>query len=80
MIELEVSSLSSEELYRILTHWIAPRPIAWVSTVSKDGVVNLAPFSFFNLVCDQPPILMLSVSKREDGSQKDTSKEYSGGW
>ena len=70
MIELEVSSLSYEELYQILTHWIAPKPIAWVSTVNKDGVVNLAPFSFFNLVCDQPPILMLSISKKEDKSQK----------
>jgi len=74
MIELEVSGLSSKELYRVLIHWIAPRPIAWVSTVNKDGVVNLAPFSFFNLVCDQPPILMLSISKKEDGSRKDTSR------
>jgi len=73
-MELDVKKLSSDELYDILTGWVAPRPIAWVSTLSKEGVINLAPFSFFNLVCDQPPVLMLSVSKKEDGSRKDTTR------
>jgi Conserved protein/domain typically associated with flavoprotein oxygenases, DIM6/NTAB family len=73
-MELDVKNLSSDELYDILVDWVAPRPIAWVSTLSKEGVINLAPFSFFNLVCDQPPVLMLSISKKEDGTRKDTAR------
>lgn len=45
---------------------VAPRPIGWVSTVSKDGVLNLAPYSFFNAVCDTPPIMMFSSAGRKD--------------
>lgn len=72
MIELEVQKASSEEVYEILTTLVVPRPIAWVSSISKEGVFNLAPFSFFNLVCDDPPILIISISNRDDGSLKDT--------
>jgi flavin reductase (DIM6/NTAB) family NADH-FMN oxidoreductase RutF len=39
---------------------IAPRPIGWISTISRDGVVNLAPYSFFNMICDLPPLVMFS--------------------
>jgi flavin reductase (DIM6/NTAB) family NADH-FMN oxidoreductase RutF len=73
-MEFDAKRLSPDELYDILTDWVAPRPIAWVSTLSKECVVNLAPFSFFNLVCDQPPVLMLSISKKEDGTRKDTAR------
>jgi len=73
-MELEVSNLPSEELYKLITEWVAPRPIAWVSTINKNGTINLAPFSFFNLVCDEPPVIMLSISKREDGTRKDTAR------
>ncbi|WP_029552115.1 flavin reductase family protein [Thermocrinis jamiesonii] len=73
-MELEVSNLPSDELYKLITQWVAPRPIAWVSTTNKEGIINLAPFSFFNLVCDEPPVVMLSISKREDGTQKDTAR------
>ena len=73
-MELDIKDLSSDELYDILVDWVAPRPIAWVSTLSKEGVINLAPFSFFNVVCDQPPVLMLSISKKEDGTKKDTAR------
>jgi flavin reductase (DIM6/NTAB) family NADH-FMN oxidoreductase RutF len=51
---------------------VAPRPIAWVSTVSADGVANLAPYSFFNAVSDAPPILMISSSPAPDRAGKDT--------
>ncbi len=73
-IEFDTKDLFSFELYDILTSWVAPRPIAWVSTLSKEGETNVAPFSFFNLVCDEPPIVMLSISKREDGTRKNTSQ------
>lgn len=45
---------------------VAPRPIGWVSTISADGRVNLAPYSFFNGVCDAPPMVMFSSSGRKD--------------
>ena len=45
---------------------VAPRPIGWISTVSKAGVLNLAPYSFFNAVCDSPPIMMFSSAGRKD--------------
>jgi flavin reductase (DIM6/NTAB) family NADH-FMN oxidoreductase RutF len=45
---------------------VAPRPIGWISTVSKAGVLNLGPYSFFNAVCDSPPIMMFSSSGRKD--------------
>ncbi len=45
---------------------VAPRPIGWISTVSRAGVLNLAPYSFFNAVCDSPPIVMFSSAGRKD--------------
>lgn len=45
---------------------IAPRPIAWVSTVSNAGIGNLAPYSFFNMVNDRPPMMMFSSIGRKD--------------
>ncbi|RTZ70390.1 MAG: flavin reductase family protein [Aquificaceae bacterium] len=53
---------------------IVPRPIAWVTTVSKNGVVNLAPFSFYNGITSKPPLIMVSVGKRKDGTPKDTAR------
>lgn len=51
---------------------VMPRPIGWISTVSKRGIVNLAPFSFFNLVSGDPPIVMFSGSPKRDNGRKDT--------
>src|SRR5271163_5038227 len=66
------SDLSHSELYSILLNSVAPRPIAWVSTVSASGDLNLAPFSFFNVVCVNPPLLAfapgLRRSKRPEAS------------
>lgn len=55
-----------------MIHAIVPRPIAFVSTVDENGVVNLAPFSFFNGVSSSPPCLVFSVTKKGDGTKKDT--------
>ena len=57
--------------YKVLIGCVVPRPIAWVSSVSADGVLNLAPFSFFNAVCSNPPTVMFSAGSRE-GVAKDT--------
>ncbi|WP_420414700.1 flavin reductase family protein [Roseibium sp.] len=47
---------------------IAPRPIGWISSLDKDGRTNLAPYSFFNCVCDRPPIVMFSSSNYKDSA------------
>jgi flavin reductase (DIM6/NTAB) family NADH-FMN oxidoreductase RutF len=58
------SNLSHSELYGILLNSVAPRPIAWVSTMSASGQLNLAPFSFFNAVCVDPPLLAFAPGLR----------------
>ncbi len=71
-MQLDFAALPAREAYRWLTATVTPRPIAWVSTRSADGIDNLAPFSFFQVVCDAPPTLMLSIGLRPDGVEKDT--------
>jgi flavin reductase (DIM6/NTAB) family NADH-FMN oxidoreductase RutF len=73
------SDISHSELYGILLNSVAPRPIAWVSTVSASGQPNLAPFSFFNCVCVDPPLLAFAPGHRmpkqpevRHGEAKDT--------
>jgi flavin reductase (DIM6/NTAB) family NADH-FMN oxidoreductase RutF len=73
------SELSHSELYSIILNSVAPRPIAWVSTVSAAGQHNLAPFSFFNAVCVDPPLLAFAPgfrpamqSNANHGEAKDT--------
>ena len=51
---------------------VVPRPIGWLSTISKDGIINLAPYSFFNALSYDPPFVMISAGCRQDGSKKDT--------
>ncbi len=58
--------------YKVCTGLVAPRPIALVSTVSPDGVTNLAPFSFFNMISANPPVVVLGPSIKRDGARKDT--------
>ena len=58
------SELGDREVYNILLNAVAPRPIAWVSTLSASGQPNLAPFSFFNVVCAEPPMLGFAPSMR----------------
>ncbi|MGA8836323.1 MAG: flavin reductase family protein [Candidatus Sulfotelmatobacter sp.] len=73
------SEISHNELYGILLNSVAPRPIAWVSTISPSGQHNLAPFSFFNVVCVDPPLLAFAPGLRQPkqpeagrGEAKDT--------
>ena len=58
--------------YRVLTGVVVPRPIALVSTVSADGMANLAPFSFFNAMAHSPPTVVLGISRQADWKAKDT--------
>jgi flavin reductase (DIM6/NTAB) family NADH-FMN oxidoreductase RutF len=69
---IDTASTDPREVYRHMIACILPRPIAWVSSLSAAGVPNLAPFSFFNGVCCNPPTLVFSVANKRDGSKKDT--------
>jgi flavin reductase (DIM6/NTAB) family NADH-FMN oxidoreductase RutF len=71
---LDFSTLQSRDAYRWMASTIAPRPIAWVSSLSEDGVANLAPFSFFQMITARPPTLMISPLVQTDGSKKDTAR------
>ena len=75
---------SFSETHKLMIGSIVPRPIALVSTTSKDGINNLAPFSYFNGVCSKPPTIMFAPARRGwDGKEKDTlinirdTKEFS---
>ena len=69
---LDAAQLPHADIYRILIGSIAPRPVAWVGTRSKNGVNNLAPFSFYNCFSSKPPIIGFSTIPRPDGRKKDT--------
>ena len=69
---IDPTEISKRTLYGHMTRLITPRPIAWVSTRSRDGVDNLAPFSYFNAVGTRPPTLMFCPANKADGSKKDT--------
>ncbi len=71
-MQLDFSRLEPLERYRWLASTVTPRPIAWVSSVSVDGVSNLAPFSFFTVISDDPATLLINVNHRADGGLKDT--------
>ncbi len=69
-LDLTDSDATWREAYRLCIGFVAPRPIALVSTVSPRGVANLAPYSFYNMVCARPPIVMFSSGARRDGTLK----------
>ena len=71
-MEYAASDLTPRERYKVLTSFVLPRPIAWVTSVGPSGVVNAAPFSFFNVFCEDPPLCMIAVNRRPDGQEKDT--------
>ena len=68
------NQLSAQEAYKLLIGCVVPRPIAWVSTISKEGVANVAPFSFFTVVCTSPPKLGITIipDKNNKRDKKDT--------
>ncbi|MFT5542313.1 MAG: flavin reductase (DIM6/NTAB) family NADH-FMN oxidoreductase RutF [Glaciecola sp.] len=72
-MNIDLSSMSSNSVYHLMTQTIIPRPIAWVLSENNDASLNLAPFSYFNAVCSDPPLLMLSMGKKPNGNTKDTS-------
>jgi len=70
-MQFDPNELEHTAVYKLLTGSIIPRPIGWISTVSESGISNLAPFSYFNAVGDDPPHVMFAVGSNNN-SNKDT--------
>jgi flavin reductase (DIM6/NTAB) family NADH-FMN oxidoreductase RutF len=73
-MEVDFETLAPYPRYKLMSSLIVPRPIALVTTLGATGVVNAAPFSLFNMIGEDPPLLLLSISKGADGQLKDTSR------
>lgn len=71
-MRINPAELGAERIYRLMTGIVVPRPIAWVTSLSRSGVLNLAPFSAFTFVSQKPPMLAISVG-RKGADYKDTA-------
>ena len=72
-MHFQMNELTARERYKLLVSSITPRPIAWVTTLGTNGVVNAAPYSFFNAVGDSPALVVLGLLHGPDGTDKDTA-------
>src|SRR2546421_12917003 len=73
-MDLKFSELPPLERYKLLIGLVIPRPIAWISTWSENGVANCAPFSFFNVFSEDPPLCVIGINPRSDGKLKHSLK------
>lgn len=71
-MQIDLKELAPDQVYFTMIQTLIPRPIAWVLSSNDDDSFNLAPFSYFNAVASNPPIVMISLGKKPDGSPKDT--------
>lgn len=69
---IDLDELTASERYKLLTALVIPRPIAWVTTVSSEGINNAAPYSFFNVFGQDPAVIILGLEHKGDGTAKDT--------
>ncbi|MDR7376312.1 flavin reductase (DIM6/NTAB) family NADH-FMN oxidoreductase RutF [Rhodoferax ferrireducens] len=72
-MNIDFATLTEYQRYKMMASLIVPRPIALVTTLGEDGVVNAAPFSMFNMLGEEPPIVMLSINRLKDGHLKHTA-------
>jgi flavin reductase (DIM6/NTAB) family NADH-FMN oxidoreductase RutF len=72
-VQIDPSLNSKADNYKVLTNLVVPRPIAWVTSQSQSGVINLAPFSFFNAVGADPLYVIISIGHNDAGKPKDTA-------
>ena len=68
----DFAAMPAENIYKLLVSTVVPRPIAWVTTRDIDGTLNAAPFSFFNAVSGDPPVVCIGIGGRAPGDAKDT--------
>jgi len=71
-MQFDFASIKPADRYKLLSSTITPRPIAWVSTLARDGTLNAAPFSFFNVFGEDPPIVAFAINSRSIDDLKDT--------
>lgn len=74
MIHFSADKLSAKLQKKLLIGGIIPRPVALILTQSQDGVINLAPFSYFNIVSYDPPVLSVAIQRDDSGNYKDTAR------
>jgi flavin reductase (DIM6/NTAB) family NADH-FMN oxidoreductase RutF len=70
-MNIDFNTQSPTDIYKLMSHSIIPRPIAWIVT-EQNGIVNIAPFSYFTGLSSNPPTMIVSIGHKEDGSEKDT--------
>jgi flavin reductase (DIM6/NTAB) family NADH-FMN oxidoreductase RutF len=72
-MHVKTEEMHHAELYRLLAALVVPRPIALITSVDRQGVVNAAPYSFFNILSDDPPVMAFGAASRACGRLKDTA-------
>jgi flavin reductase (DIM6/NTAB) family NADH-FMN oxidoreductase RutF len=73
-MQIDPHAQPESDNYKLLTNLVVPRPIAWITSLGDGGVINLAPFSFFNAVGSDPLYLVVGIGERDDGEPKDTAR------
>ena len=73
-MRIDPAGMEARDLYRLMISVVVPRPIAWVSTRSESGVVNAAPFSYFQALSSRPPMIMIAIGNKRGGTVKDTRR------
>lgn len=73
-MEFDFAQIAGPDRYKLMSAAITPRPIAWLTTVSHDGVRNAAPYSFFNMMSADPPLVAIGLMRRPDGRYKDSAQ------
>ncbi|MEA3082947.1 MAG: hypothetical protein QOC89_644, partial [Paraburkholderia sp.] len=77
-MEIDFDAITEYQRYKLMASLIVPRPIALVTTLGADGTINAAPFSMFNMLGEEPPIVMISFYRFGDGTLKDTAVNIAG--
>lgn len=73
-MDIDFSAITEYQRYKLMASLIVPRPIALITTLNAQGVVNAAPFSMFNMLGEEPPIVMVSINRLQDGELKHTAQ------
>jgi flavin reductase (DIM6/NTAB) family NADH-FMN oxidoreductase RutF len=76
-MEIDIRTIGRQEKYKLLIGGVVPRPIAWVTSLSAEGVLNAAPFSYFNVACIDPMMISVSVARKPGSVMKDTARNIS---
>ena len=71
-MQITLADLTPSQRYYLTSGLVVPRPIAWITTLNEEGSVNAAPFSYFQLMGENPPLCVLGIGRRDDGRPKDT--------